>query len=421
MDRVKRENEDLQLDIQRLSEELILKRTEISKLCLHNEALKSALANMNPNVAQANQSIDEVVKRLDQQMSRVDRGRASSWEVEKANQKKLEIVKEKLKTKVLEAESLLTSNTHLRENLTRSERDRLRLQKKLQKLAEDKEAGGDEKPSQLSLSKDHISQLEAKNLALQTALAKATKKMIATSSSKTPADTIPLPSFDTHDLTGKTNDELMSLVSAMQAKEHQANALAKEISNLKNELEAAFEREKTAKESVSHVAKLDEVNTKLRTRLKKETERAKAAIDKSEELSVANEQLIKDIVALRRLVGGVPESQSVAHEQSETIDSLKKTVQEKEKVIQELLANPDSNEGARLMAENRRLKRDLEMWQLRVAKLANSEPKPKVTNTKMFEENEKLKSQIKTLTEEVEDLRFNYKELVRKSVAAGES
>jgi chromosome segregation ATPase len=413
MDKVKKDNEDLQFDIQRLSEELILKRAEISKVSLHNEALKSALASMNPNVAQASQSIEEVVKRLDQQMSRVDRGRAGSWEIEKANQKKLETVKEKLKEKVSEAESLLASNTNLRETLSRSERDRLRLQKKLQKLTEDKESNKSESSSALSLSKEVITQLEAKNAALQAALTKATKKLNG-ATSKSP-EIISLPSFDTQDLTGKTNSELISLVSTMQAKELQANMLAKEMANLKCELQAAIDREKAARESASHVTKLDEVNSKLRTRLKKETERAKSAIDKSEELAVTNEQLIKDILSLRKLVGGVPESQSIAHEQSQIIDSLKKAVQEKEKVIQELLANPDSNEGTRMIAENRRLKRDLEMWQLRVTKMTN-ESKPLVTNTKLYEENERLKVQIKTLTEEVEDLRFNYKDLVRKSV-----
>jgi hypothetical protein len=403
-EKIKKENQDLQLDIQRLSDELIRKQSEISKITSQNEVLKNALANYSSGV---DQPINDIVKQLDQQASKSIAGfreRSNSWEVAKLNQKKMEHLKEKLKLKTAETETL-------KENVARSERDRLRLQSKIQKQLETQNSqSNQEKKSEVRSSHDYV-QLEAKNHALQTALMKASKRKLLKKHDNIPS------LINDDELAEKSTSELISIIATLKTKDREGQELAKEISRLKSDLQKAIDSEKAARESVSHVAKLDEVNTQLRTKLRKESERAKAAINKNDELSITNEQLIKDIVSLRKLISGVPENQSKAFEQTEMVEELKRQAQDKEKLIQELLSNPDSNEGSRLTSENRRLKRELEMWKIRVTKLS-SETKPVVSNTQLYEENESLKNQVKTLTEEVEDIKFNYKNLLKKSISA---
>lgn len=329
------------------------------------------------------------------------------WEEEKGYQKKLDTLREKLKQKTNELEVSLQQNSHLKENLTRSEHDRLRLQRKLKQIPKN--------------SQDQENNLKQELVTLQTKVAELQFALKTAKRVKQVVKEVDLPMKIDSELGDKSNQELLDIISQLELKEKsiqkEVTDLERQNSKLKKEIHQAAERELGAKESVLFVKKIDDENNKLRAKLRKEMDKTKSAMGRIDELTVANEQLIKDIVSLRKLVSGVPENETKSHEQSELIITLKEKLSEKEKLINEMLSDPDSNECSRLTTENRKLKRELELWQLRVSKMTN-ESRPVVSNTKMYEENQSLKSQLQKINEEVEDLRYNYKELLRTQMSS---
>lgn len=125
--------------------------------------------------------------------------------------------------------------------------------------------------------------------------------------------------------------------------------------------------------SICLLTRLQEENLKLRKTLRRETDRYKASLTKTDELGIANEQMLKEIVGLRKLVSKVDTTNATKDNGIniiEEINHLKDQVKEKERMIQELM-NPEQNETARLNAENRKLKREVEMWNIRVSKLTD--------------------------------------------------
>ncbi|KAJ3345150.1 hypothetical protein HDU91_007459, partial [Kappamyces sp. JEL0680] len=414
-DKTKLELQQLEQDMQRVSDELVLKNTEIARLTAQNQSLKSVVEK-----SASSSNLEQLVKSfqtdhpLDPSLKR-----NSSWEAEKAHQKRIEALRDKLKCKTAEYEALTNNHSMVKEVLARSERDRLRLQTKVQKLSS-------ETPQLTTQYTDQIAALQGKVAELQTALGNASRKTKtlagAATASSGASEKRELEFLDKRDLVGKPKAELVSLIErlAQEFEKHESvpkskySTLLAQSQQLKKDLQAAAESEKSARDNTASVHRLDEENQKLRKMLRKDTDKVKQIAEKNNELSIANESLLKEIVGLRKLVSGISD-QSLVADQTAIVEDLRRTIAEKETLIQELMS-PDANEASRLAAENRRLKRDLEMFQLRVAKLSNEHRTPDAAPRALQEENERLKTKLKMLGEEVEDLRFNYKDALKRSI-----
>jgi centrosomal protein CEP290 len=422
VEKLKKELADVEQDMQRVSDELVLKNTEVSKLVAQNTSLKSILEK---TTTASGNNLENLVKSFNLDTKDVIK-RSSSWESDKIFQKKVETLKEKLKAKSNELESLTNAHALLKENIARSEKDRLRLQGKIQKLVVDLPPSGS--PSYI----EQINSLQNKVIELQTALAKSARKSkipgesnIVTLTLKT--DTDGIEPLDIKDLEGKSNQELLSVIVQLMKEigkresipVSKYNALLNQTKKLKNNLQEAMDNEKNSREGIAQVHRLDEENQKLRKMVRKDSDKSKNQASKIDELSIANESLLKEIVSLRKLVSGVAPEQQF-EDQSALVADLRVAIEEKEKIIQELMS-PDSSEANRLTSENRRFKRELEMWQLRVTKLNSEQQKPQgLTARALQDENDKLKLKLKMLNEEVDDLRYNYKEVLKKSIIAAQ-
>jgi hypothetical protein len=120
---------------------------------------------------------------------------------------------------------------------------------------------------------------------------------------------------------------------------------------------------------------LEEESTKLRKLLRKESERNKTNSSKMTQFQLQNEELLKETAGLRKLIGSIGGTDNVATRFAETqeqMERLKAEIHEKEAMIQELNSN-DKSGSSNLAGENRRLRREVEIWQLRHQKLAEGE------------------------------------------------
>jgi hypothetical protein len=248
----------------------------------------------------------------------------SSWESDKIQQKKMELLKEKLKVKTTEHETLENSYHLLKDCHSKSERDRLRLQTKLNQLMTEPI------PVVTNTQAESIAELEKKVKILQSALAKSLKK-----SKLSVADTI-VPLLPSKITPTAPTEELKRELVIMGSKRQEDQA---------------------------KLHKLGEENQKLKSKLKREVEKLK----KIDELTIANEELVKEVLGLRKSVVKI-DNQLLSTPDQELKDS-KSAGTEKETIIQSL----DSSEISRLSGENRRLKRELELAQIRLSKYLNSD------------------------------------------------
>ncbi|KAH6563916.1 hypothetical protein BASA60_010538 [Batrachochytrium salamandrivorans] len=163
------------------------------------------------------------------------------------------------------------------------------------------------------------------------------------------------------------------------------------------------------KESTESVEKLEDENTKFRKLLRREIERNRKKDDSVEEMKLSKQQLLIEVIGLRKAICN-KDMPNFGHEDilelKRRIVELQSQVSEKEQVIQSLL-NPDADEQTRLTGENRRLKREHDEPTVRTLQLeaANKELKAEIG-----------RSDISTLRQELDDLKFNYKESVRLNV-----
>ena len=362
------ENGELSLDIQRVSAELLSKNAEMAS----NSKNSKVSGNAN-TLASTISGILSQPSQLHKRHGSISNMK-TSWEADKAQQKKMDTLKEKLKEKIAEHRALESSYQLLKDSHSRSEKDRLRLQTKLNKLL------SESLPVPNVEQSKKIVELEGKIQVLQTALSKSIRK-----NSVVPLERVAPP---------------LQKEAAIKTDE-----LKREIDDLTNR----------HKEVQADCNKLDGENQKLKRTLRKDMEKLK----KVDELMVANESLKREVLGLRKTAAKIDGHQAKIVENPKAILDLQDAIAEKEKVIQELLS-PEVNETSRLSGENRRLKRELEMAQIRIGKLSNGHIK-----SDLSDENERLKSQtrlmeveLKKMQVELEDLSFNYKELVKQSLLA---
>jgi centrosomal protein CEP290 len=232
-------------------------------------------------------------------------------------------------------------------------------------------------------------------------------------------------------LTGKTEKIVQTEEIEMAPKTSNTKQmdLVYETRKLKRDMKELQEKEKELNIMVSSTAKyfkfnyrVEEENLKLRKQLRKDSEKSRDASHKIQELSVQKEEMIKDIVQLRKLIAGIDKSggdPNLLATYADNIANLKNEVQQKDKIINEL-QNPDTDEHSRLLAENRKLLRESQMWQLRATKLSQDLAQKQVNQPHVqqakWEQTETDSKAYKLLLEEVEDLRYNYKESVRQNL-----
>ncbi|KAK6098993.1 40S ribosomal protein S26 [Batrachochytrium dendrobatidis] len=214
----------------------------------------------------------------------------------------------------------------------------------------------------------------------------------------------------------------------------------KKLQNQLTELNLKLQHSDTA---VSKISRIEEENLKYRKLLRREIDRNKKSSATIQELIQSKEQLVIEIIGLRKSVGGKDAFESSLEDSVELkrrILDLQTCVDEKEKLVQSLL-KPDATEQSRLTSENRRLTREVEMWTARATKLSekiaqrdlglsttgicvgicnNSECNARITLLEMTARD--LKAQVQkcadtsSVYQELEDLKFNYKECMRLNV-----
>lgn len=150
----------------------------------------------------------------------------------------------------------------------------------------------------------------------------------------------------------------------------------------------------------------------MRVQIRKDGEKIRNAFHKNQELTITKEQMLKEIIQLRKLVSGLEskDDPNMPSNYANDISDLKNQISEKDKIINQL-QNPDSDEVSKVMAENRKLLRESQMWQLRATKLSQDLAKKQIDNSTQVD----LK-RYNALLEEVEDLRINYKNSVRQNL-----
>ncbi|KAH6593689.1 hypothetical protein BASA61_004212 [Batrachochytrium salamandrivorans] len=245
----------------------------------------------------------------------------------------------------------------------------------------------------------------------------------------------------------KSKDELVAVIEHLKclvAKLSSENRVLRSTSFSKsNPIDTPADLKGLEKESTESVEKLEDENTKFRKLLRREIERNRKKDDSVEEMKLSKQQLLIEVIGLRKAICN-KDMPNFGHEDilelKRRIVELQSQVSEKEQVIQSLL-NPDADEQTRLTGENRRLKREVDMWRVRVTKLSAkiaerevepppktyicsgdpSTTKPTVRTLQLEAANKELKaeigrSDISTLRQELDDLKFNYKESVRLNV-----
>ncbi|KAJ3315578.1 hypothetical protein HDV04_001992 [Boothiomyces sp. JEL0838] len=398
-EKLKHENQVLQQDIDRVSGELVYKNVEESKLQNQLKACKEKLR-------QANMLNEEELRNLKAELHRPLSSTPSkpvdnfnTWEIEKVLQKKIDNLRGKLKTKTMELEAALKTVSTLRESHSRVEKDRLRLMSKINKLGQQKEHVEPPNLPEKLVETVNTQQPTLLDMGFGTLKPNEVKLL----EKKSHSDLILIIGTLTKEIEKLTATKEQATTSNVKYTE-----LVKQFNKLKSETQEMEQLRKELADYKETIKKTEQESVKLRQKLRKEAEKTKAMELKNKQVNISNEELIREIVELRKLVGGIDTAK-------EPSDDYVAIIKEKEALIQQLM-NPDTNEMAQLSSENRNLKRQLEVLNLRVAKLSES----KNFNIKDLQiENQQLKSQLekfKGLNEELEDLRYNYKESLKQVV-----
>ncbi|KAJ3272293.1 hypothetical protein HDV01_005832 [Terramyces sp. JEL0728] len=398
-DKLKKENEMLQQDMERVSSELVFKTVEESKLQNQLMVCKSKLQQANMLNEDEFKNIKTDFQRPFSSTSNKPADNFTTWEIEKVLQKKIDGLRGKLKTKTMELESALKTVSTLRESHSRVEKDRVRLQLKINKLVQQKiDVPPPKLPEKVKEANEPSTNLSLLDLGFTT-LKQSEIKLLE---QKSRGDLIQIIGALTKEI------EKMNLPKEQSMSQVKYAELLKQFNKMKTDYQQTDQLHKDCSEYKETLKKMEQESVKIRQKLRKESEKTKTVEAKNKEINISNEELIKEIVELRKLVGGI----DTAKEPAEDYASI---IKEKETLIQQLM-NPDTNEMAHFASENRNLKRQVDVLNLRVAKLSES----KTFNLKDLQvENQQLKSQLEQymgLNEELEDLRYNYKESVKQVV-----
>eukprot|EP00842_Homolaphlyctis_polyrhiza_P002585 jgi/Hompol1/3327/HPOL_003201-RA len=481
----KQEESDLVTDLRRMSDELAKKDKELLEKSSENVRLHKALRESaashadevtkpvpNPNVlAQPelpNKLDDSVLaSKMNELAIRSSGGMVGvtdpaalkeiKWELDKKYTQKIETLKKKLGERILCCDELTKSLETVKQSLSRSENDRLKLQSKLSSLTQKMQAFKGvslKEPRHADLLNSEPtrdlpfaeqSSTEAANEAvkrLQSELDIQLEKLSTAENEKTKAETAMLSikfasekqSSDARHLRERIaeleqlrgeNEQLRKSAVTQNASAKSLD-LALEVKKLKKQLASVDDKQKGSTESPEKISKIEEENTKIRKQLRREMERVKAQTIKVEELTIAKQHLIDEVVTLRKALGGIEITPQVNDELVETkrlLTEAQKTLEEKEAVIAKLL-RPDANEQSRLISENRRLQRELEMWTARANKLSEKLAQHNLLGAtgQTQHQNEPVLKKIAKLEQEnrdlheLEDLKFNYRECMKLNV-----
>ncbi|KAJ3326134.1 hypothetical protein HDV06_000010 [Boothiomyces sp. JEL0866] len=399
-EKLRNDNGMLQQDMEKVSSELVYKNIEESKL-------QNQLALCKDKLRKANMLNEDELKNIKFDLNRplssasarpVDTG--STWEIEKVLQKKIDNLRGKLKSKTMELEAALKTVSTLRESHSRVEKDRLRLQSKINKLIQHKVEA---EPPRLPEKIVETSNEQTKHTLLDLGFATLNPSEVKLLEHKSHSDLIVIIGALTKEI-----EKLNTSRDQANSSQLKYTELVKQFNKLKSDYRETDQMRQDLNEYKENIKKIEQENVKIRQKLRKEAEKTKSLENKNKEVNISNEELIKEIVELRKLVGGIDTAR-------EPVEDYASIIKEKEALIQQLM-NPDTNEMAQLSSENRNLKRQLEVLNIRVAKLSES----KNFNIKDLQiENQQLKSQLEKfhgLNEELEDLRYNYKESLKQVV-----
>ncbi|TPX68705.1 hypothetical protein SpCBS45565_g02947 [Spizellomyces sp. 'palustris'] len=238
----------------------------------------------------------------------------------------------------------------------------------------------------------------------------------------------------------------------------------KEIKRLKKELGQKGEETRAVSEEMKKIARVEEENAKLRRQLRQERDKATKHFARGQELEMTKEKLHDELMQVRKALGGIklgaPGINEDEHCEEEKMDvealverlkELTKQLAERDGMIEGFLKT-DKNETTNLAAENRKLSRELEMWRVRATKLTEQiasetsrsrqhvvKPGGEVASrdaspsalprdseelaalqsrlNQVERENAELKDELAAFDpaffEELEDLKWNYRESVR--------
>ncbi|KAJ3119912.1 hypothetical protein HK098_005020, partial [Nowakowskiella sp. JEL0407] len=224
--------------------------------------------------------------------------------------------------------------------------------------------------------------------------------------------------------------------------------LVKEVKQLKKEKAGhdALIKEKSARDAL--LSKIELENTKLRRNSQKQIDTISGLQKTIQELRVSKESLESDVNSLRKVLSGLDRESTkklmdLDHDPGdgsntkfiEEISQLRAMLNERDTIIKGLM-NPETNDQANIISQNRHLKREVSMWQARVTKLTDQlskiksvdevEAKFEIENLQKVNEelrqklnskqNDKGKGKLtipKEMEDELEDLKYNYKEALK--------
>ena len=234
----------------------------------------------------------------------------------------------------------------------------------------------------------------------------------------------------------RTENESLRKSTVTQTKYMELLSELKRLKTKKQESEKSHE----INEATTKLEHIGSENSRIRKQLNREAARTKELSAKVEELSASKEELLKEVVSLRKAIAGLDMPSAAPEEISDLkkqIFDLQKLVDDKETLIKNLM-KPDSSEQARLMGENRRLMRELEIWMTRANKLsetvaqkdlgiasyhsnhiATTEKQNQQLTKRVAEleaEARDLRSTNPKIYEELDDLKHNYRECMKLNV-----
>jgi chromosome segregation ATPase len=307
----------------------------------HELAVLRKTIEMYKSPHSSGKPIEELINQLLSTSSLKQRGNTSLWNLEKKEQKKMELLREKLKENILKVEELSSYNMQLKENLNRNEKDRLRIMTELQSIKA--------KPSTPALENAHINEIKKLNGKVQTLQAALVK---ASDHSKT-TQAKDVVNHDHLTLFDKKNADL-------QKKEY--------ADSQKKVQDMILELKKEQNTATTHITKLSDENQKLRSRLKKEGEKSESIVKQLLSLSVEIDGYKSEISLLKGTIRAYSR-ESINEDKNETIRNLKKELDEKDRAIYELMTTEGSS--GKVVSENRKLRREMEVMEMRVEKLSH--------------------------------------------------
>ncbi|KAJ3218623.1 hypothetical protein HK099_004994 [Clydaea vesicula] len=241
----------------------------------------------------------------------------------------------------------------------------------------------------------------------------------------------------------KTNDSLKSDIEYLK-KQNPSNVkymdLLKEYKKQKLIIEENKKCSEEKNETSLQLAKIEQENGKLRKQVKKFSDGQLKLIKEEKKIEIENDTLKKEITTLRATLSEL--GYSLGDEEIELntrmnttanslnhstcckeINELKADVQEKDDIIRKLM-NPENSNTEKLIAEVRKLTKEVDLWKLRVNNLNN---KIKDQESKIINNDDNTEFLIKKslreiqnknalLSEELEDLKYNYRVALKSNI-----